>query len=500
MKKPVVLCILDGVGLSDSDYGNALHQADTKFLDSLWKKYPHSKLDASGEAVGLPVGTMGNSEVGHMNIGAGKIVYQPSQFINASIKDGSFYNNTNLNNIISLAKHKGSALHIIGLISDAGVHSLLGHLFAILDMAKSSGIEKLYIHGLSDGRDTPQKSGLDFFNRVNDKLEEIGIGKIATVGGRYYGMDRDNRWDRVLKAYNAMVCGIGNKYSSYKEAILDSYDRGITDEFIEPCIIDEGGLIKDGDVVIDFNFRPDRLRELLYALSNPDFKEFDREYINIDLLTLMPVSSDVICTNAFTNQKVDTPLGVVLANSSKTQLRIAETEKYAHVTYFFDGGIERDLEGCKRILIPSPKVATYDLTPKMSAPLITEKLLDELDKDVFDAVILNYANGDMLGHTGNIPATVQGLEYLDDCVLRLYNKVVEKDGLLIITADHGNCEYMLDSEGNPVTSHSTNKVPFIICREGLEVKDGKLSDIAPTILSLMGLDIPSDMSGNVLVK
>ena len=343
MKKPVVLCILDGVGLSDSDYGNALHQADTKFLDSLWKKYPHSKLDASGEAVGLPAGTMGNSEVGHMNIGAGKIVYQPSQFINAYIKDGSFYNNTNLNNIISLAKHKGSALHIIGLISDAGVHSLLGHLFAILDMAKSSGIEKLYIHGLSDGRDTPQKSGLDFFNRVNDKLEEIGLGKIATVGGRYYGMDRDNRWDRVLKAYNAMVCGIGNKYSSYKEAILDSYDRGITDEFIEPCIIDEEGLIKDGDVVIDFNFRPDRLRELLYALSNPDFKEFDREYINIDLLTLMPVSSDVICTNAFTNQKVDTPLGVVLANSSKTQLRIAETEKYAHVTYFFDGGIERDL-------------------------------------------------------------------------------------------------------------------------------------------------------------
>ena len=235
-------------------------------------------------------------------------------------------------------------------------------------------------------------------------------------------------------------------------------------------------------------------------MSNPDFKEFDREYINIDLLTLMPVSSDVICTNAFTNQKVDTPLGVVLANSSKTQLRIAETEKYAHVTYFFDGGIERDLEGCKRILIPSPKVATYDLTPKMSAPLITEKLLDELDKDVFDAVILNYANGDMLGHTGNIPATVQGLEYLDDCVLRLYNKVVEKDGLLIITADHGNCEYMLDSEGNPVTSHSTNKVPFIICREGLEVRDGKLSDIAPTILSLMGLDIPNDMSGNVLVK
>ena len=500
MKKPVVLCILDGVGLSDNDYGNALHMADTKFLDSLWARYPHCKLDASGEAVGLPMGTMGNSEVGHMNIGAGKIVYQPSQFINASIKDGSFYDNVNLNKILSLAKNKKSALHIIGLISDAGVHSLLGHLFAILDMAKSKGIEKVYIHGLSDGRDTPQKSGLEFFKKVNDKLNEVGIGKIATIGGRYYGMDRDNRWDRVLKTYNAMVCGIGNRYSDYKEAILDSYNKGITDEFIEPCIICEEGLIQDGDVVIDFNFRPDRLRELLFALSNPNFKEFDREYINVDLLTLMPVSNDVICTNAFTNQRVDTPLGVVLANNSKSQLRIAETEKYAHVTYFFDGGIERDLDGCKRVLIPSPKVATYDLTPKMSASLITEELLKELDKNIFDVVILNYANGDMLGHTGNIPATIQALEYLDGCVERLYNKVKEKDGLLIITADHGNCEYMLDSVGNPVTSHSTNKVPFIVCNQGLELQDGKLSDIAPTILKLMDLNIPSDMTGNVLIK
>ena len=493
MKKPVVLCILDGVGLSDSDYGNALHQADTKFLDSLWKKYPHSKLDASGEAVGLPVGTMGNSEVGHMNIGAGKIVYQPSQFINASIKDGSFYNNTNLNNIISLAKHKGSALHIIGLISDAGVHSLLGHLFAILDMAKSSGIEKLYIHGLSDGRDTPQKSGLDFFNRVNDKLEEIGIGKIATVGGRYYGMDRDKRWDRVLKAYNAMVCGIGNKYSSYKEAILDSYDRGITDEFIEPCIIDEGGLIKDGDVVIDFNFRPDRLRELLYALSNPNFKEFDREYINIDLLTLMPVSSDVICTNAFTNQKVDTPLGVVLANSSKTQLRIAETEKYAHVTYFFDGGRDLDLNLCDRVLIPSPKVATYDLKPEMSARDITSNLLARMDNN-YDFIFLNFANGDMVGHTGNYDMTKKAIETIDEMIGKLYKKCMEDEYLFIITADHGNAEEMIDKNCNVVTSHTTNLVPFIVTDKNLNIDNvNKLSDIAPFVLNYMNLNLPDEM-------
>ena len=500
MKKPVVLCILDGVGLSDSDYGNALHQADTKFLDSLWKKYPHSKLDASGEAVGLPAGTMGNSEVGHMNIGAGKIVYQPSQFINASIKDGSFYNNTNLNNIISLAKHKGSALHIIGLISDAGVHSLLGHLFAILDMAKSSGIEKLYIHGLSDGRDTPQKSGLDFFNRVNDKLEEIGIGKIATVGGRYYGMDRDNRWDRVLKAYNAMVCGIGNKYSSYKEAILDSYDRGITDEFIEPCIIDEEGLIKDGDVVIDFNFRPDRLRELLYALSNPDFKEFDRKYINIDLLTLMPVSSDVICTNAFTNQKVDTPLGVVLANSSKTQLRIAETEKYAHVTYFFDGGIDKEYQGEKRILVPSPKVATYDLEPEMSAHMITASLVKEITTSHEDLIILNFANGDMVGHTGDYEAAIKAVETVDECIGKILENISLEEYTIIVTADHGNCEVMRNKDNSINTSHTTNVVPFIITDKSLKLIDGKLGDIAPTILTLMGLEVPSEMTGNILIK
>jgi len=498
--KSVVLCILDGVGLRDDSHGNALKQAKTPFLDYLWDNFPRSKLEASGSLVGLPEGTMGNSEVGHMNIGAGKIVYQPSQFINKEIKNGNFYNNKNLLEAITSAKRKNVNLHLIGLVSDAGVHSLLGHLFAILEMAKASGLSKVYIHGFSDGRDTNPKSAIDYFNRLNEKINSLNIGKIATIMGRYYGMDRDNRWDRVKKAYDCLVNGEGTYFQNFQEAILDSYDKGITDEFIEPIILDKEGLIKEGDVVIDFNFRPDRLRELLSALTNPDFNYFKTNYINIDLVTLMPVAQEVICKNAFTNQRVDKPLGVVLSDLGKTQLRIAETEKYAHVTYFFDGGVERNLDRCNRILIPSPKVATYDLSPKMSAEEITDTLLKEIDKDIYDIVILNYANGDMLGHTGNIPATIQSLECLDSCVKRLFEKMKEKDIVLIVTADHGNCEYMLDDNNMVVTSHSTNKVPFIICDKKYKLIDGKLSDIAPTILKIMELDIPKEMTGSILVK
>ena len=313
-------------------------------------------------------------------------------------------------------------------------------------------------------------------------------------------MDRDNRWDRIEKSYRALVYGEAPRCESFEKAILDSYDKGITDEFIEPVIIDENGLIKKGDVLIAFNFRPDRLRELFSAFSNPNFSGFERECLNLDVTTLMSVSDEVICKNAFKNQKVDSPLGVVLEQNNKTQLRIAETEKYAHVTYFFDGGIERDLKGCTRILCPSQKVATYDLTPKMSAPEITEKLLNEIDKDIHDVVVLNYANGDMLGHTGNIPATIEGLEYLDGCVQKLHDKVLEKGGLLIITADHGNCEYMLDDNNEPVTSHTTNQVPFIICDNNYSLNDGKLSDIAPTILEIMNIKAPEEMSGHSLLK
>ena len=498
--KPVILCILDGVGYREEEYGNAFKKANTEFLDFLWNKYPHCFLEASGESVGLPKNTMGNSEVGHMNIGAGKVVYQPSQFINQEIDNGTFYKNSNLIRAIDKAKNDNVALHIIGLISDAGVHSLFKHLFAILDMAKERGITKVYIHGFSDGRDTPPTSGIDFFKKLQDKLNKIEIGSIATLMGRYYGMDRDNRWDRVKKAYDAIVCGLGKEFDSVEDAILNSYENGITDEFIEPIILDKDGLIKENDVVIDFNFRPDRLRELLSALSNPKFNGFDREYININLTTLMPVSNEVICTNAYSNQKIDFPLGVCLNNEGKKQLRIAETEKYVHVTYFFDGGVERKLDGCERILIPSPKVTTYDLSPKMSSLEITNTLLEEIDKNIYDVIILNYANGDMLGHTGNINATVESLEFLDKCVERLFNKVEEKSGLLIITADHGNCEYMLDEKGNPVTSHTTNKVPFIICNNDFDLKNGKLSDIAPTVLKIMNLNIPKEMTGDVLIK
>ena len=498
--KPLLLCILDGIGLTDEIKGNAFKMANTPFIDSLFKKYPNSKLKASGTYVGLPNGIMGNSEVGHMNIGAGKVVYQPSQFINEEIKNGNFYNNENLNEALEIVKEKDSSLHIIGLVSDAGVHSLLGHLYAILKKVKDSGINKVYIHGISDGRDTNPNSGINYFEELENHLKELGVGTIATICGRYYAMDRDNRWDRIKIAYDLMANGIGEYKSDVKTAIKESYENGITDEFIKPIILNKDGLIKENDVVIDFNFRPDRLRELLSALSNPNFNSFETKFVIKDLYTLMPVSNEVICKNFFTNQKVDMPLGVYLSKLGKTQLRIAETEKYAHVTYFFDGGKELDLEGCKRILIPSPKVATYDLSPNMSAGEITDALLKELDNNDLDVIILNFANGDMVGHTGDIEATIKSLEFLDGCVEKIYNKINEKEGLMIVTADHGNCEYMLDKEGNTVTSHSTNEVPFIVCKNGIKLKNGKLSDIAPTILKLMNLTIPEEMTGNVLIE
>ena len=498
--KPVVLCILDGIGLREEVHGNAFKLAKMPTLEYLYNNFPHSKLDASGVSVGLPDKTMGNSEVGHMNIGAGKIVYQPSQFINEEIKNRNFFQNNNLLEAIELAKKNNSKLHIMGLVSDAGVHSLMDHLFSILDLAKEKGITSLYIHGFSDGRDTPPKSAVEYFGKLDKKLKELGIGSLATVTGRYYAMDRDNRWDRIKKAYDCILEGKGHCYQNFEQAIINSYEQNITDEFIEPSIIDNKGIIEENDVVIAFNFRPDRLRELLSAISNPRFDSFERNYKKVYLWTMMPVSNEVICQNLYKNQNVDMPLGVLISKNRKKQLRIAETEKYAHVTYFFDGGIERDLAGCTRILIPSPKVATYDLTPKMSAKEITDNLLTELDKDIYDLVILNYANGDMLGHTGSIKATIEGLEYLDNCIKRIYDKVKEKDGILIITSDHGNCEYMLDENDNPVTSHTTNKVPFVVCKENIRVEEGKLSDIAPTILNLMDIEVPVEMTGNNLIK
>lgn len=499
--KPLVLCILDGVGIRNTEYGNAFMQANKPNFGKLWNSYPHSLLEASGEKVGLPTGQMGNSEVGHMNIGAGRIVYQPLQYINEQIKNKEFFNNKEILEVINHTKDNNSKLHIFGLLSDGGIHSHINHLFALLEMCKKNNIANLYLHLFLDGRDTLPKSALGFIDILNKKMNELGIGSIATVSGRYYAMDRDNRFDRVKKAYDVIVNGSGPVYKTAQDSINDNYAKDITDEFVVPSIIDKKGIVEDNDGLITFNFRPDRLREIFYALTNHAFNEFEtKKLTNIKLVTMFSVSSDVICKNAFAHQKLDNTLGEYLASKNLKQLRIAETEKYAHVTYFFDGGVEKDLKGCDRILIPSPKVATYDLQPEMSAFEITNTLLDKIEKDLYDVIIVNFANGDMVGHTGVFKAAINAIEVLDECLGKIANLVKEKNGLLIVTADHGNCDYMLDENGNIITSHSTSLVPFIVTDDKIVLKNGKLGDIAPTILKLLNIDIPNDMTGDILVS
>lgn len=497
--KPIVLCIMDGVGIRNKEYGNAVKMANKPNLDYLIDNFPHSKLEASGELVGLPSGQMGNSEVGHTNIGAGRIVYQPLQLITNQIKNGEFFQNKNLLETIKHVKDNHSKLHICGLLSDGGIHSHINHLFGLIDLCKEEGISNVYYHVFLDGRDTLPNVALKYLDQLNEKIKESNVGKIASISGRYYAMDRDNRWDRVEKAYDVMVTGKGEECNSYKDVIEKNYKEGILDEFIVPTIIDKNGMINDNDGLIAFNFRPDRLREIFKAITNPDFNDFEHKNLkNIKLTTMMPVSDEVICNNAFELQKLDNTLGEYLSKNHKTQLRIAETEKYAHVTYFFDGGVEKDLDGCKRILVNSPKVATYDLKPEMSAYEVTDKLIKELDNHL-DVVILNFANGDMVGHTGNLDAAIKAIETVDDCVGKIYKKLEEIGGILIVTADHGNSEVMIDDNGNIITSHTTNKVPFIITDKSIKLEDGKLADIAPTILYILGLDIPEEMTGNILI-
>ncbi len=498
MMKPVVLCILDGVGIRKEEHGNAFAKAAKPNFDFLWNKYPHSLLEASGELVGLPHGQMGNSEVGHMNIGAGRVVYQPLQLINEKIKSGEFFNNEEYKNVMEYVTEKDSKLHVFGLLSDGGIHSHINHLFAILDMAKQNGVKKLYLHMFLDGRDTLPEVAEMYLDNLSKKIEDINLGVIATISGRYYAMDRDNRWDRVSLAYNAIANADGIEYSNYHDAIKDSYANKIYDEFVLPTVLDKSGMVEENDGMILFNYRPDRGRELFSALTNPKFTGFERKFIkNLKLVTMMPLSNEVINTTAFDNQNLTNTLGDYLADNNKKQLRIAETEKYAHVTYFFDGGLEKELSGCDRILIPSPRVATYDLVPEMSAVEITDKLIGVIDN--YDVVIVNYANGDMVGHTGIIPAAITAVECVDKCLGRLYKKVEEIGGTLLVTADHGNCDWMLDDNNNVITSHSTSLVPFIINRN-VELKDGKLADIAPTILSILNLEIPKEMTGNILIK
>ena len=497
--KKVLLTIMDGVGLRNNNHGNAFNQAKHPNLDYLMKNYPNSKLEASGELVGLPKGQMGNSEVGHMNIGAGRIVYQPLQLITKSIESGEILNNKNINDVINHTKDNDSKLHIMGLLSDGGIHSHIDHLMGIIDMCQKKGVKNLYFHLFLDGRDTLPHSSYSFIKKLEDKIKEINMGTIVTISGRYYAMDRDNNWDRVYKAYNAIVNGVGEEYSTVKKAIDSNYERNITDEFIVPAVFDKSGLLDKNDGIILFNFRPDRVRELFTSFTNPNFDSFNVKPLNnIKLVTMMPVADTVICKNAFDNQKLDNTLGEYLASKGVKQLRIAETEKYAHVTYFFDGGIEKDLKECKRILIPSPKVATYDLKPEMSAYEITDELLKQIDN--YDFVVLNFANGDMVGHTGVLDKAIKAVEVVDECIGKLYKKCQELDMTMVIIADHGNCDFMLDDEDNIITSHSTSLVPFIVTDKKYAVKDGKLGDVAPSVLSIMGIPVPAEMTGEFLLS
>ena len=492
--KKVLLCVLDGVGLSKIKDGNALINANKPNIDYLMKEYPNKGINASGTFVGLPDGQMGNSEVGHLTIGAGRIIYQSLELINRAIKDESFYSNESFLNAIRHAKENNSKLHIMGLLSDGGVHSHINHIKALLKLCKKEDFSNVYFHIFTDGRDTFKESSISYIDDLNNEINELGIGKICTISGRYYAMDRDKRWDRLKKCYDVIVNNTGNKCDDYKKYITDSYEKGITDEFIEPVIIDESGKIEENDSIIWANFRPDRAIQILRSLVDPNFDGFDRKiFNNLYLTTMMYVSDDVKSDIAFKKEIIDNTLGIYLSKLGKKQLRIADTEKYAHVTYFFDGGRDLDLNLCDRVLIPSPKVATYDLKPEMSAREITSNLLEKMDNN-YDFIFLNFANGDMVGHTGNYDMTKKAIETIDEMIGKLYKKCVEDEYLFIITADHGNAEEMIDENGNVVTSHTTNLVPFIVTDKNLKIDNvNKLSDIAPFVLNYMNLNLPDEM-------
>ena len=492
--KKVLLCVLDGVGLSKIKDGNALINANKPNIDYLMKEYPNKGINASGTFVGLPDGQMGNSEVGHLTIGAGRIIYQSLELINRAIKDESFYSNESFLNAIRHAKENNSKLHIMGLLSDGGVHSHINHIKALLKLCKKEDFSNVYFHIFTDGRDTFKESSISYIDDLNNEINELCIGKICTISGRYYAMDRDKRWDRLKKCYDVIVNNTGNKCDDYKKYITDSYEKGITDEFIEPVIIDDSGKIEENDSIIWANFRPDRAIQILRSLVDPNFDGFDRKiFNNLYLTTMMYVSDDVKSDIAFKKEIIDNTLGIYLSKLGKKQLRIAETEKYAHVTYFFDGGRDLDLNHCDRVLIPSPKVATYDLKPEMSAREITSNLLEKMDNN-YDFIFLNFANGDMVGHTGNYNMTKKAIETIDEMIGKLYKKCMEDEYLFIITADHGNAEEMIDENGNVVTSHTTNLVPFIVTDKNLNIENvNKLSDIAPFILNYMNLNLPDEM-------
>jgi len=501
-KTPTTLIIMDGFSTCGGETGNAVKTAGTPNLDHLLQEYAHTQLAASGLDVGLPDGQMGNSEVGHTNIGAGRVVFQDLPRISKSITDGDFFTNPAYNHAMDACKEKNTSLHLMGLLSDGGVHSHLTHLFALLQMAKDKGLEKVYIHAFLDGRDVSPTSGADFVARTVEKCREVGVGKIATVMGRYYAMDRDKRWDRVEQAYDAMVYGESAHYNPVPvAAVKDSYAAGITDEFVEPVVCDQDGTISDNDSVIFFNFRPDRAREITRTLVDPDFDGFTRQYFPVTFVC--NTEYDATMPNvevAYPRTSVRNGLGEYLSQLGLTQLRIAETEKYAHVTFFFNGGSETVFPGEDRVLVPSPKVATYDLQPEMSALEVCDKCVERIESGLYDVIILNFANCDMVGHTGVFEAAVQAVKTVDECVGRVVDATLKMGGIALVTADHGNAEQMLEADGSPMTAHTTNPVPFILCGAGSELRsDGRLADIAPTILDVMGLACPEEMDGKTLI-
>ena len=503
-KKPVALIILDGFALREETHGNAVAQAKKPNFDRYWSRYPHTLLQASGEAVGLPEGQMGNSEVGHLNIGAGRIVYQDLTRVTKAIRDGSFFENETFLGAIRHVKEHGSKLHLYGLLSDGGVHSHIDHLFALLELAARQQVPDVLVHAFLDGRDVAPDSGIHYIRQLLAKMEELGTGRLATVQGRYYAMDRDRRWDRTEKAYRAMVYGEGPKYRDPVQAVKESYEKSVYDEFVVPTVIvDERdrpvGLIEDNDAVIFYNFRPDRAIQISLAFTNEDFRGFDRgpkRPKNLYYVCLTHFSETVKGYVAYRPTDLDNTLGEVLSQHGLRQLRIAETEKYPHVTFFFSGGREEPFPGEDRILINSPKVATYDLKPEMSAYEVTDALLKEIEAEKHDVIVLNFANPDMVGHSGKLEPTIRAVEAVDECLGRVVEAVLAKGGVAVITADHGNADMVLDEENRPHTAHTTFPVPFIVTDEGVKLREGGiLADIAPTILHLLGLPQPKEMTG-----
>ena len=491
---------MDGFGMGTPGPGNAVALANTPVLDRLFAENAHTTLSASGLDVGLPAGQMGNSEVGHTNIGGGRVVFQDLPRISRAIETGEFFKNPAYNKAMDDCLAKGSSLHLYGLLSNGGVHSTVEHLWALLKMAKDKGLTRVYIHAFLDGRDVSPTSGKGFVAECVEKCRELGVGKIATVMGRYYAMDRDKRWERLQMAYDAMVYGEGVQNPDPVAAVAQSYENGVTDEFVEPVVCDSEGTISNNDSIIFFNYRPDRAREITRTIVDPEFDGFPREFFpttyvcNTEYDASMP---NVLV--AWPRIAVKNGLGEYLSSLGMTQLRIAETEKYAHVTFFFNGGVETQYPGEDRVLVASPKVATYDLQPEMSAYEVCDKCVERIKSGAYDVVILNFANCDMVGHTGVLPAAIKAVETVDECVGRVVDATLEMGGIAMITADHGNAEVMLQPDGSPMTAHTTNRVPFILCGAGTELREGRLADIAPTILDVMGLACPPEMDGKTLI-